>query len=62
MNPAGMNSLLAEMTQEEIRELPRFVATWLDAGLMDDDEAAEWLVWGRAWAEYHRISLEDCHA
>ena len=56
-----MNSLLAEMTQEEIRELPRFVATWLIAGLMDDDEAAEWLVRGRAWAEYHGISLDSSH-
>ena len=45
-----MNGLLAEMTQEEIRDLPRFVAVWLLAGLMDDDEAAQWLVRGRAWA------------
>ena len=24
---------------------------------MDEDEAVQWLVKGRVWAEYHRISL-----
>ena len=40
MPTANFNAVLAEMTPEEIRLLPRFVATWLDAGLMDEDEAA----------------------
>ncbi len=44
----------------EINLLPRFVAVWLDAGLMDEDEAAEWLVRGKAWAEYRRIGAEIC--
>ena len=50
MNTAAMNGLLAEMTTDEIRMLPRFVEVWLDAGLMDEDEAVQWLVRGRAWA------------
>ncbi len=59
MNAAAMNGLLAEMTPDEIRELPRFVAVWLDAGLMDEDEAVQWLVRERAWAEYRRIGPEN---
>ena len=42
------------------RLLPRLVEVWLGAGLMDEDEAVQWLVRGKAWAEYRRIGLENC--
>ncbi len=57
--PTDFNALLAEMTTDEIRLLPRLVEVWLDAGLMDEDEAVQWLVRGKAWAEYRRIGPEN---
>ena len=58
MPSPDFNALLAEMTPEEIRLLPRLVDTWVGYGWMDVDEATEWLRRGRAWAEFHGITLD----
>ena len=58
MDAAKINALMAEMTPEEVRIIPRLVDAWLGAGWMEPAEAVEWRLRALAWAEYHDISPE----
>ncbi len=52
MDSSKFNAAMADMTPEEIRLIPRFVDTWLDAGWMDEDEADEWRRHCDAWQAF----------
>jgi hypothetical protein len=54
-----IDAVLGEMTPDEIRELPRFIDVWLQAGRMQPEEAVEWRLRARAWAEYRQITPES---
>ena len=54
MDGIKYNALLAEMTPEEIRAVPRGVDSWTRAGWMEPDEAVEWKLRALTrWCQLH---------
>ena len=52
MDGIKFDALMAEMTPDEIRLIPRGVDAWLRAGWMDEAEADEWRRHYHAWQAF----------